>query len=78
MHQQAKVTQIISILEPPWIETISVTNGSKQVHLAESLVGALTRFVGLNRLSRFVAGFLSLFTAARFLSLPLWVRLLSR
>ena len=47
--------------------------------LAESLVGALTKFVGSNRLSRFVvAGFSSLFTTAHFLSLPLCFRLLSR
>ena len=40
---------------------------------AESLMGVLTKFVGSNRLSRFVVGgFLSRFTAAHLQSLPLW------
>ena len=78
MHQPAKVTQTISVMEPSWIETITVTNCSKQVHQsqhrrglkdqtkwAETLVGAFTTFVGSNRLSRVVvAGVMSLTTAA--------------
>ena len=75
---------MISNMEPSWVETISVNSSSKQVHLpqrnrakpvlAESPLGAFTKFVGSNRLSRFlVAGFMSLITAAHFHSLLLSV-----
>ena len=47
--------------------------------LAESLVGALTKLVGSNRLSRFVvAWFMSLITAATFPSSQLWFFLFIR
>ena len=91
MHQPAKVTQMISIMDHFFDrhdqrDHLSQTSSSDSTQLwsqrpilATSLVGTFTTFVGSNRLSRFVVvGYLSLFTAVHFQSLPLWFSLLSR
>ena len=65
VHQPAKVTKMISIMEHFWIDTISVTKCSRKVSssqynrvflsaqpiLAGSLVGTHTQIVGSNRLA---------------------------
>ena len=52
MHQLAKVTQMISIMERSWIGTISVANRSKQVHQSQHNHG----FKGQPNLVRIVGG----------------------
>ena len=81
MHPPAEFIQMISIMEPSLIETISVTTCSKRAHQSKKTIlvskartiwvdspeRAPTQLVGSNRLSSFVvAVFLSFFTAAHF------------
>ena len=53
MHQLAKVTQMISIMERSWIGTISVANRSKQVHQSQQHSHG---FKGQTNLVRIVGG----------------------
>ena len=91
VDKPAKVTQMVSIVEPSWMQTINVTNGSKQVQSQHrrglkvqphpgNIVGGNTHKIrGIERIvTCVVAGFSSVFTAAQCQTLPLWFRLRSR